>query len=177
MISLGEIALYEESGAGRGARRIVAEHWPRLRRAGLLRAQVIRGDACALHANALLSAAAAAPPAERRALLARAGRLARALLRERMPWITAKARLILAGICAQRGQPDAARQHLRAALPIFSSAGMALHLCAARRRLASLCAGDEAAELRALADAWLAAQDVKEPARLVAMVAPGRWEG
>ncbi len=57
----------------------------------------------------------------------------------------------------------------------FRSAGMALHEAVARRRRGQVLGGTRGRELVESADAWMAAQKIKNPERLSAMLAPGDW--
>ena len=50
---------------------------------------------------------------------------------------------------------------------------MQLYAAVTRRRLAGLVKGDGGRELRRQSDEWMAAQDVRNPALLTRMLAPG----
>ena len=50
---------------------------------------------------------------------------------------------------------------------------MGLFAAAARRRLGGLLGGDEGRALIAQADAWMAGQEIRNPARMAACIAPG----
>jgi hypothetical protein len=52
---------------------------------------------------------------------------------------------------------------------------MGLYAAAARRCLGLMVGGDEGRDLVAVADAWMAAQTIRNPERMTAMLAPGRW--
>jgi hypothetical protein len=45
----------------------------------------------------------------------------------------------------------------------------------ARRRRGEWIGGDEGRSVIGAADAWMAAQGIRSPARMTAMLAPGRW--
>ena len=122
-------------------------------------------DRCAL---------AAAPGAPERSTLLRAARSdARRLERERTSWGTALAQLVQAGIAATRGDLSAARERLTAAVTGLEACDMRLYAAAARRRLGQLVGGSEGQTLIAGADAWMAGQTIRNPARMAAMLAPG----
>ena len=55
----------------------------------------------------------------------------------------------------------------------FEAVDMGLFAAAARRRLGTLLGGDAGRALIAQADAWMAAQEVRNPARMAAGLAPG----
>ena len=71
------------------------------------------------------------------------------------------------------GQPDAARVRMGEAAALFQAQEMGLHAAVARRRQGVLLGGDEGRALVAEADAWMAGQQVRNPARLAAVLAPG----
>ncbi len=77
--------------------------------------------------------------------------------------------MIRAGAAAARGDAEVARIHLLEAGRGFESLDMRLWACAARRRLG----GDEGRDLVARADAWMTGQEIREPARMTAMLIPG----
>lgn len=64
-------------------------------------------------------------------------------------------------------------RHLRAAIAFFTAEETPLYAHPARRRLGRLLGGAEGAALVAESDAWMAAQGVRNPERLTAMVLPG----
>jgi hypothetical protein len=72
-----------------------------------------------------------------------------------------------------RGNEERARLMLEWALAGFERADMSLHANAVRRCLGSLIGGSEGRELIAVSDAWMKAQTVRNPARMVSMLAPG----
>jgi hypothetical protein len=123
----------------------------------------------------LAAAARASDPGERRALVARAERHARAILRHRTRWGDPLALLLRAGVAATRGDRDRARPLLEAAEVGFAAAEMALHAAAAQRRRGELIGGDVGRALLASSDAWMAEQGIRSPERMTGMLAPGRW--
>jgi hypothetical protein len=52
---------------------------------------------------------------------------------------------------------------------------MGLHAAAARRRRGELIGGADGEALVREADAWMRGQDVRDPGRMAALIAPGRW--
>ena len=112
---------------------------------------------------------------ERDALLGGAERHAQAILRERTRWADPIAILVQAGAAATRGEADRARSLLESAEAGFAPADMALHAAVTRRRRGELLGGEAGADLIEAADAWMSGQDIRNPARLTQMLAPGRW--
>jgi hypothetical protein len=92
--------------------------------------------------------------------------------REGLPWADATARLLLAGLAAARGDRTDAAPLWEEAAGRLEAVDMALYAWAARRRLGELQGADGAA-LIAQADAWMAGQGIRNPARMAAMIAPG----
>ncbi|MBV9122803.1 MAG: hypothetical protein JO112_05570, partial [Planctomycetes bacterium] len=92
---------------------------------------------------------------------------------ERMPWAEALARYTRAALAAQRGDAERARRLLAEAADRYEGLDMALYAAATRRRLGGLLGGDDGRALAAQADARLTAEQVRNPARMTALLAPG----
>jgi serine/threonine protein kinase len=112
---------------------------------------------------------------ERNALVQGAERHARAILRQGTRWGDPLALLLRAGAAATRGEGDRAVRLLESAEEGFAAAEMALHTAAARRRRGELIGGDAGRSLVTSADSWMSGQSIKNPERMTAMLAPGRW--
>jgi hypothetical protein len=164
LISHGQIDLYLGGGADSFAR--MSEKWRDLRRSMLLRVQNVRIEALHLRARSALAAWDTRADA---ALLDGAARDCRAIAQENVPWAQGLAILGRAGIAAARADRDAAQRLLDEAEARFTSADMRLYAAACRVRRSQLRSDghDEAA----LAE--IGAMGAKEPARIVAMLAPG----
>jgi hypothetical protein len=148
-----------------------------MRRAMFLRIQQARIEAHGLRARAALALATATPPSsERDDLLADVERSARRIAREHMRWGKPLAQLVRAGAAVQSGDGDAARAALAEAAAGFDAADMALHAAVARRCEGRLRGGAAGAADVERADAWLAEAGVKNPERIVALLAPGFGE-
>jgi serine/threonine protein kinase len=163
------IDLYVGDGTAAYAR--VLESWPLLKRAQLLRVELARAQLLHLRGQAALAAAATnchPEPLEREAL-----RSARALERVPMSWCRPAACLLYATIAAAHEHVEEASMHLQRAAYGFEQADMIMHAAASRRQLGVLTGGVEGAALIASADSWFLEQEVKAPARLAAMLAPG----
>jgi eukaryotic-like serine/threonine-protein kinase len=121
-------------------------------------------------------ACAVADPARARPLLRIARRSARAMARERMPWSTPLAELVLAGADACSADP-ADRAHaierLERVVPVLDQVDDVLFALTARRRLGELLGGERGASLIAGADARMRAQGITNPAGVTSMLAPG----
>jgi tetratricopeptide (TPR) repeat protein len=132
-----------------------------------------------LHQSAVgrlaLARAVAAPidSTARREALKEARHVARALLGTRQALHSAFAESLLAGALRVEGDLDASVRQLRRAIPALDAVDMTLFAMPLRRRLGEMLGGDEGAALCAQADAWLADQGVANPARMMAMLAPG----
>ena len=109
---------------------------------------------------------------DREAALATVEEVARRLAAIDTPMSRGFGRLAEAGLASARGDAGAAAAWARAEEAL--SAAACDHLAAAaKRRRGALVGGEEGAKLVAEADAWLAGQGAKDPARLAAMLAPG----
>jgi hypothetical protein len=161
------------SGDGAAACRHLSEQWPAYVSSLFPRVQRSRIDVRQLHARSALAAAAAA--ADPRPLLSDAERDARRLERERVPWALAHAAYLRAAIAQARGDTHAAREGLALAASRYVAADMLLYAAATRRRLGQSLGGDEGRALVVAADAWMAAQSIRNPTRMTAMYAPGAF--
>ena len=166
-----ELAIYEQA-----APAVIAELMPRfaaLDRSMLLRVKLVRADAAALRGRLLLAAAAAGHEVTSR--LDEVTRITRRLERERAGYATVYALLLRGGIAAV--DPSASREGaivpLREAVAVAAQHDMALHLAAARDRLAGLLGGDEGAALRATAAAYADTEGIVASGRMFEVQAPG----
>jgi hypothetical protein len=121
------------------------------------------------------AATQAANAADRDALLEGAERHARTILREKTLWGDPLALLVRAGAASTRHDTAGAVRLLESAESGLTAAAMALHAAVARRRRGELMGGETGRALVVAADAWMTAQAIKNPERMTAMLAPGRW--
>ncbi len=170
---LAEANLELYAGDGASAYERVTRDWANLKQSFLLRVQYVRADAHFVRARAAL--ASAADPAIRAARCAEARTLAKRLAAERMPWTTALAEMISAGVASLEGQPDRAAGFLRAALQSAEGAHMAIHAAAIRHQLGRLVGGEEGSELVAEASDAMTSQGICAPVRFANMLQPGLW--
>jgi hypothetical protein len=130
-----------------------------------------------LRARTALAASAAAAkgsffsPRER--LLRRAVHDAKRIERQRMPWSDPLEKLIRSGIANLRGRTGEAVSLLDAAEKELLTADMALYAAAARRQRGMLLGGANGQSLVKAADGFMTSQDIRNPARIAAMLAPG----
>jgi hypothetical protein len=167
-----ECSLY--SGDGAAAWRHVEPRWPALKRSLILRVQSVRIHSLFLRARSAIAAGAEAG-GEKDELLEIARKDARRIEKERMPWGNALARLLRAGIASVRGDREASVLLLARAAEELEAADMALHAAAARRRAGEIAGGESGRSEVRKADDWMAGQDIRSPARMAAMLAPGAW--
>lgn len=177
LIAQSEIDLYEAK-AGAAWERI-HDCWPSLTWSLLLRVQFLLIEARYLRARAALALAAESSRANKQEEAARFLKQAEAdaqrIEREKIEWGTALAGLLQAGVAAARGQAESAVALLSAAEQGFEKVGVVAHAAVARRRRGEILGGQEGKRLVDECDAWMATQKVKNPERMVALFAPGRW--
>jgi eukaryotic-like serine/threonine-protein kinase len=178
LIANVEISLY--SGQNLAAWDLLAREWPRLKRSLLMRVQYIRIESLYHRGAAALGVAAGdipgdIPAGRRNALLKVAEADARGIQREHMAWSNPLALLLHAAVAAARGAREDATGLLRAAEAGFDTASMGLYAAAVRRRRGELTPGEDGQRMIEAADAWMLRQKVTNPARMTAMVAPGKW--
>ncbi len=158
-------------GDAEAAWRVVAGSWTTLERTRLLRIQFLRIEACFLRARAALLNAARGRNVGR--FLSIAGEDARRIGRFGLRWSDAIAMLLGAGVAFLEGRPGDARDMMAAAVTACERADMKLYAAVARRRLGMLQNDDRGRELVRQADAWMAAQGIRNPARMARLIATG----
>ena len=99
------------------------------------------------------------------------------MYRERVPYITALADLLSAGLAAVRDDTTRAAALLRRSLTVLDAGGLALHAAVVRRRLADLVGGSEADVLRAAARSYAEREHVSAIADVTEHLAPGFERG
>ena len=90
-----------------------------------------------------------------------------------MPWSNPIALLLEAGVASLEGRHAAALRCLEDAAAQFDRAEMALYAAVTRRRISTLRQDDRGRQLGEQADAWMAAQHVRNADGLTRMLAPG----
>lgn len=163
------IELY--TGDGPAAWRHVSENWNAFAWSLLGRVRMLQAQM--LHLRAFCALAAAATSPNPGPLLRAAERDARRVRRYRTPWKEGLSRLICGAVARARGEKETARALVAEAVAHFEGFNMALYAAAARRRLGELTGGEEGRALVAEANAWMARQQVRNPARMTAAYAPG----
>jgi len=173
---LAEIALY--CGEGRTAWALISEHWASITRFPLLRIQLLLINLLYLRARGALAACSDAKTRTDmdKRLLRVAERDARRIERQNALYGNALAHLIRAGVAASRGDMEKAVTLLVSAENGFETADMALSLAVARRCRGQIIGGEQGRSLIEAADSWMAGQKIKNPARMTALFAPGKWE-
>ncbi len=165
----GELALY--AGTAATALPELAPTFVELERSQILRVQMVRALADWLRARLLLATAATA--GSPKPLLRRARRLARRMAREKVPYAAVWACLIEAALAAQRGAVVDATRWLRDAGDRADRAGMASCAAAAQHRLAQLLGPGGGSHARSAAQAYCDEQEIADPERFLATLAPG----
>jgi hypothetical protein len=168
-----QTALYRGDAAA--AWHLVATHWTAFERTLLLRGPFMRIDSSYLRARAALANAASGRSVARFLSIAR--RDARRIERVGIRWSDAVAMLLSAAVTFLEGRSGDARDLLAAAVTAFERADMRLYAAVAQRRLGMLRNDDRGRELVGEADAWMAAQGIRKPARMARLIAPGFPDG
>jgi hypothetical protein len=163
-------------GRGRNAWEEVSQKWGPLRHAQFF-GRMRYAKILTLHHRACAALACTedfgVPTSECRNLLKTAQREAAIIEREKTPWGTGLASLLRAGIAARRGSAMEAIRLLAGAEAVLKSADMKLYAAAARHRRGELVGGDAGRALTDEADALMLRQEIRNPARMTAMLAPG----
>jgi hypothetical protein len=164
-----QTALYR--GDADAAWRLAAEQEVMLRRSFLTRVQVIRIESHYLNARIALAMAAAHGPHRRFLSLARSE--ARRIASERMAWSDPIALLLRAAVASLERRTPLALGYLDEAVDRFDRADMNLYAAVARRRIGALQDDARGGEMKRQADEWMAAQNIRNPAAMTRMLAPG----
>ena len=158
-------------GDAEAAWRLIAGNWTAFERTLLLRVRFLRVETSYLRARAALLQAARGRDVRRFLSVARAD--ARRIERFGMGWSDGIALLIGATVTHLEGRSGNARDTLHAAVEAFERADMRFHAAVARRRLGALHDGERGRALVDAADTWMAAQGIRNPARIARLIAPG----
>jgi eukaryotic-like serine/threonine-protein kinase len=153
--------------------------WPLLNSTLLIRGQVIKILALHIQARSLLAVSmdlSRLNPQRARVLRSRAFRSAKIIAGERVQWGHALSELIKASHWLQKRDVGACLKALVAAEEEFAGADMHQYHAAARWCRGHLCGGAEGLKLISAAESWMIDQGVKNPRRMIRLLAPGRWE-
>ena len=168
---LAETYLERYAGRPGAAWKRMQDRWPALDRSLLLRLQNNRIMARVERASTALAAAEDAADVE--PLVQAALRDAALVAREKLAWSDPYVPLIRAGAAELRGERARALGLLEDAAAGFDAAEMPLYAAVARRRAGELSGGEKGLQLLLVADAFMAREEIKSPARWAAMLAPG----
>ena len=173
LISRCELALYR--GDPMAAMSLLREQERAVRRSFLLRVGMVRIEFAFVWARLQLAHASRLPraSAEARRCLRDVAARTRELQRERSPMSHDCARLVAAGVAAVEGDAQAATDQLVRALRGFVARQEGLFSAAARWRLGTLIGGPSGVAHTEEAERFFRSQGVKNPHRMVDMLAPG----
>jgi hypothetical protein len=168
LVALAQIEMY--TGDYEVAWKHIEGQIKALEKSMLLRIQGLRIDA--LHIRARLAlASAVGDQGEQHLRLAE--KLAAQIESEEMAYANPFATLIRAGIAHRRGDDRRAISLLEKATNDFDASHMRLYATASRRRLGEMIGGDRGRQLVARTEEWMAKQEIKNPARMMNLLAPG----
>jgi hypothetical protein len=168
LVALAQIEMY--TGDYEVARKHIEGQIKAVEKSMLLRIQGLRIDA--LHIRARLALASAVGDQRDRDLRL-AEKLATRIEKEEMGYANPFATLIRAGIARQRRAQQTTVALLEKAVRDFDAAHMSLYAAAARRRLGEMVGGDRGRQLVAQSEEWMTKQQIKNPARMMNLLAPG----
>jgi len=169
MHALAQIELYTEDAEV--AWKHIQGQWRTLEDSMLMRIQVLRIEAMHLRARAALASAPRSNDKARR--LQAAEKLARRIARERVAWATPFVQLLNAAVAYQRDDHSKAVGLLSQAIESFDLADIDLYQAVARRRLGELLGNELGRRHIDEADAWMRKRQIKNPAAMTQMMAPG----
>ena len=168
LVALAQIEVY--TGDYEVAWKHIEGQLKPLEKSMLLRIQGLRIDAMQLRGRLALASAFGENQAAR---LKIAETVAERIAHENMAYANPYAELICAGIARRRGDDVSAVTLLEKALKEFETANMRLYAAVARHRLGEMIAGDRGRELREEATEWMSRQLIKNPEKMMNLMAPG----
>jgi serine/threonine protein kinase/tetratricopeptide (TPR) repeat protein len=168
LVALAQIELY--TGDYEVAWQHVEGQIKPLEKSMLLRIQGLRIEAKYLRARLAL-ASAIGSKRERRLRIAEG--LAHSIEKEQMVWSNPLALLIYAGLARRRGDDARAVVLISQAIEGLDASDMALYAAVARRKLGEVMGGDQGRELITQADDWMSQQQIRNPAAVANLMAPG----
>jgi len=171
-----EILLYQ--GELARARAEVDGMWPRLRRSPMLRhdlgrleAQLVRGRVSLALAG---GARASGEQAEARQQLKIVAKIARKMMKSRLPVGAPLATVLLASAAELEGREAEAVQGYRTGIKSLRKLGVALYQHAAMRRMGVLLGDETGRKTVEQAESWMALQGIRSPAKLTSALIPGK---
>jgi eukaryotic-like serine/threonine-protein kinase len=164
-----QTALYR--GDGDVAWRLFTAEERQVHRSLLTQFHVLRVEALYMRARSALAVAASRGGDARFLSIARAS--ARRIANERAAWSDPIGMLVSAGIANVEGNRAVALPLLHEALGRFERADMNLYANVTKRRIGVLQQDAAGRELLGRANAWMAAQQIKNPMCMTRMLAPG----
>ena len=168
LVALAQIELY--TGDYEVAWKHIEGQLKPLEKSMLLRIQGLRVDAMQLRGRLALASAVGK---DRSARLKIAETVANKIAQEHITYANPFATLIRAGIARKRGDDVSAVTLLEKALKEFEAADMTLYAIVTSHRLGELIGGDRGRELRQGAEEWMSRQLIKNPAKVLNLMAPG----
>ena len=163
-------------GNGRLVHERLEETWPAIRRAMLLRPQVVRVELLFLRAAGAACAAQTVGNRDRKRLLSSAKRDARSLQKEDIGFAVPLGQTIQAAIDAANRDTQSAVDHLKRAQSTFVAEGMPLYAAAIAYQRGHLLGNADGEALKEAAWREFEAEGVKRPDRMANMLAPGFQE-
>ncbi len=163
----GEVDLYAGNPTAGWAR--IAAQWSPFRRSLLFLTQALSIEMRFLRARLGIACAIDDPDRPER-YLEQSDADAKWLRGQKSRWADAAALLIDAGACGVRGDPGRARELAAGAASAFDELGIEHYADAARLRSESGPNGTSSTDVR-----WIDRESVKNPDRMLAMLAPGVW--
>ena len=154
------------------ARERLEKAWPSLVAGQWLRGQLGRIELYSLRARISLTLAEREPH-RRKELVQRARKDIGLLAQEIRRDTPSQVHLLQAGVARLSGQPEQALTHLSAAIDGYDAAGMPTLAACARSWKGELVGGEAGRELLTRATTTLRGEDIREPRRWAAVLAPG----